>query len=88
VQKPLGQYRTPVSGYQVSVWSHQGSLTWIEEEHGAALHPLYALESVDGEEVICEYHCLSAPKYRKAVAIDPLRGQYMKQEEFVSLKFT
>lgn len=63
----------PVSGYQAPVWSHQGSLPWIEEEHGAALHPIYVLESVDSEEAIYANHCMS-PKYCQTVGIDRQRG--------------
>lgn len=56
-----GQGGAPVAGYQASVWSYQGVPQWIEEEHGSALHTVYAFESVVGEEaILCEplYECV------------------------------
>ena len=43
-----GEGRTPISGHQAPVRSHQGALQGTGEEHGAVAHPVCVEQSVDG----------------------------------------
>lgn len=74
-------------GYQAPVCSLQGSLPWIEEEHGEALHNVYARDPVDGAEAIYANHCMSASKGYQTVGIGRQGGWISRHEAFVSPKF-